>query len=164
MKLITAIFDKKAKCIGRPIFQENIEKAIQGVTDAFNSTNTQGEYLMPAHREHPEDYCLIQLGYLDEEAEITAFNAETGKYYTKPKETPFITIEQKTILEFKDIEKKDIQQKISAETVYQLIEKIRQDEHEAVSTSLTKEFEKIQKFIEDAKPKHKNSLLEILFG
>ena len=127
-KLITAIYDKKAKSIGRPIYQENLEKAIAGITDALNSTNGNGEYLMPAHREHPEDYCLMQLGYLHEDAkEEIVFNPETGEYKKIEKDEPFLIIEEKIICEFKDIEIKDIQSKISAETVYQLLNEIKKD-------------------------------------
>lgn len=127
-KLITAIYDKKAKSLGRPIYQENIEKAIAGVTDALNSTNGNGEYLMPAHREHPEDYCLMQLGYLHEDAkEEIVFNPETGEHKKIEKTDPFLIVEEKVICEFKDIEIKDIQSKISAETVYQLLNEIKKD-------------------------------------
>ena len=128
MKLITAIYDKKAKSLGRPIYQENIEKAIQGVQDALNSTNGAGEYLMPGHREHPEDYCLMQLGYLHEDAkEEIKFNPETGEYDKIEKNDPFIIPEEKIICEFKDLEIRDIQQKISAETVYQLLNDLKQN-------------------------------------
>lgn len=127
-KLITAIYDKKAKSLGRPIYQENLEKAIQGVKDALNSTNMNGEYLMPAQREHPEDYCLMQLGYLHEDAkEETIFNPETGEYKKIEKTEPFIIVEEKVICEFKDIELKDIQSKISAETVYQILNELKKE-------------------------------------
>lgn len=138
MKLITAIYDKKAKTFGRPIFQDNIEKAISGVTDALNSMNLQGEYLMPAHREHPEDYQLIQLGYWDEEREIIHFDAETGKYTFTPKTTPVIQIEEKVLCEFKDLEIKEMQSKISAEQVYKLIDEVRKDTNETLGQAFEK--------------------------
>lgn len=132
MKLITAIYDKKAKTYGKPIFQDNIEKAISGVTDALNSMNTMGEYLMPAHREHPEDYQLVQLGYWDDERENISFDAETGKYTFTPKTTPVIQIEEKVLCEFKDLEIKETQSKISAEQVYRLLDEMRKDTNETL--------------------------------
>lgn len=145
MKLITAIYDKKAKTFGRPIFQDNIEKAISGVTDALNSMNTQGEYLMPAHREHPEDYCLMQLGYWDDEREIISFDAETGKYTFTPKTTPVIQIEEKIVCEFKDLEIKEMQSKISAEQVYKLIDEMRKDTNETLGQA----FERFKNELEE---------------
>lgn len=140
IQLITAIYDKKAKKIGRPIYQENIEKAIQGVKDALNSTNMQGEYLMPAHREHPEDYCLIQLGYLNESAkEETVFDIDKGTYkYIEHPDTPYITIEEKVIVEFKDIELRDVQQKIGAEQVYAMFNQIKESNNVDIYDSITK--------------------------
>lgn len=140
IQLITAIYDKKAKKIGRPIYQENIEKAIQGVKDALNSTNMQGEYLMPAHREHPEDYCLIQLGYLNESAkEETIFDIDKGTYkHIEHPETPYITIEEKVIIEFKDIELRDVQQKIGAEQVYAMFNQIKESNNVDIYDSITK--------------------------
>lgn len=145
MKLITAIYDKKAKTFGRPIFQDNIEKAISGVTDALNSMNTMGEYLMPAHREHPEDYQLMQLGYWDEEREIISFDAETGKYTFTPKTTPVIQIEEKVLCEFKDIKIKEMQSKISAEQVYKLLDEMRKDTNETLGQA----FEKFKNQLEE---------------
>lgn len=140
IQLITAIYDKKAKKIGRPIYQENIEKAIQGVKDALNSTNIQGEYLMPAHREHPEDYCLIQLGYLNESAkEETVFDIDKGTYKNiEHPDTPYITIEEKVIIEFKDIELRDVQQKIGAEQVYAMFNQIKESNNVDIYDSITK--------------------------
>lgn len=145
MKLITAIYDKKAKTFGKPIFQDNIEKAISGVTDAINSMNTMGEYLMPAHREHPEDYQLVQLGYWDEEREIVSFDAETGKYTFTPKTTPVIQVEEKVLCEFKDLEIKEMQSKISAEQVYRLIDDVRKDTNETLGQA----FERFKNQLEE---------------
>lgn len=139
MKLITAIYDKKAKTLGRPIYQDNIEKAISGVKDALNSMNTNGEYLMPAHREHPEDFCLMQLGYLNESAkEETQFNPETGEYKIVEKNEPFIIPEEKIIIEFKDIELKEMQQKISAESVYNMLNQIKEEMSTSIYESMLK--------------------------
>lgn len=138
-KLITAIYDKKAKTIGRPIYQDNIEKAIQGVKDALNSMNSNGEYLMPAHREHPEDYCLLQLGYLREDIkEFYKFNPETGTYDKFESNEPYIQVEEKVICEFKDIELKEMQQKISAETVYQLLNEVKNEMSTSIYESMSK--------------------------
>ena len=124
----------------RPIYQENIEKAIQGVKDALNSTNMQGEYLMPAHREHPEDYCLIQLGYLNESAkEETVFDIDKGTYKNiEHPDTPYITIEEKVIIEFKDIELRDVQQKIGAEQVSAMLNQIKESNNVDIYDSITK--------------------------
>lgn len=150
IQLITAIYDKKAKKIGRPIYQENIEKAIQGVKDALNSTNMNGEYLMPAHREHPEDYCLIQLGYLNESAkEETVFDIEKGTYKNiEHPETPYIQVEEKVIVEFKDIELRDIQQKIGAEQVFNIMNEIKKSNSQDVYDSITKALNDHYKTIE----------------
>lgn len=145
IKLITAIKDRKSQTIGRPIFQENIEKAISGVQDALNSMNTQGEYLMPAHREHPEDYSLVLLGYYDDELETTSFDAETGKYKREMKKTPVIKVEEKLIVEFKDLEIKEIQSKISAEQVYRLIDEMRKDTNETLGQA----FERFKNQLEE---------------
>ena len=149
-KLITAIYDKKAKSLGRPIYQENLEKAIAGVTDALNSTNGNGEYLMPAHREHPEDYCLMQLGYLHEDAkEEIVFNPETGEYKKIEKDAPFIIVEEKVLCEFKDIEIKDIQSKISAETVYQLLNELKKEMSTDIYDSMVKALDDQDKFLKE---------------
>lgn len=139
MKLITAIYDKKSKTLGRPIYQDNIQKAISGVEDALNSTNGNGEYLMPAHREHPEDYCLMQLGYLNENAkEETVFNPENGEYKNVEKNEPFIIPEEKIIVEFKDIQLRETQQKISAESVYGILKQIKEEMSTSIYESMTK--------------------------
>lgn len=156
IQLITAIYDKKAKKIGRPIYQENIEKAIQGVKDALNSTNMQGEYLMPAHREHPEDYCLIQLGYLNESAkEETVFDIDKGTYkYIEHPDTPYITIEEKVIVEFKDIELRDVQQKIGAEQVYAMFNQIKESNNVDIYDSITKALNDFTRQMPEKKKKH----------
>ena len=155
-QLITAIYDKKAKKIGRPIYQENIEKAIQGVKDALNSTNMQGEYLMPAQREHPEDYCLIQLGYLNESAkEETVFDIDKGTYkYIQHPEMQYITIEEKIIIEFKDIELHDAQQKIGAEQVYAMFNKIKESNNIDIYDSITKALNDFTRNIPKEQKKH----------
>lgn len=156
IQLITAIYDKKAKKIGRPIYQENIEKAIQGVKDALNSTNMQGEYLMPAHREHPEDYCLIQLGYLNESAkEETIFDIDNGTYkHVEHPNTPYITIEEKIIIEFKDIELRDVQQKIGAEQVYAMFNQIKESNNVDIYDSITKALNDFTRQITPKQKKH----------
>lgn len=139
LKLITAIYDKKAKTIGRPIYQDNIEKAITGVKDALNSTDQNGQYLMPGHREHPEDFCLMQLGYLNETAkEEIVFNPETGEYKTIEKNEPFIVLEEKVIIEFKDIEIREIAPKISAESVYGMLNSIKEEMSTSIYESMVK--------------------------
>lgn len=156
IQLITAIYDKKAKRIGRPIYQENIEKAIQGVKDALNSTNMQGEYLMPAHREHPENYCLIQLGYLNESAkEEAVFDIEKGTYkFIEHPDTPYIKIEEKVIIEFKDIELRDVQQKIGAEQVYAMFKQIKESNNVDIYDSITKALNDFTRSMPEKKKKH----------
>lgn len=120
--IITAIYDKKSKTIGKPIFQRNVEEAIQGVKDALNSIDQYGKYLMPAHREHPEDYKLIQLGqYWDTKITDVFTENENGIIGYKGEEecrTNFILCDEKDIIEFKDIELKETKIKVDAETIY----------------------------------------------
>lgn len=111
MSIITAIYDKKARALGRPIFQQNIEEAIRGLGDALNSKTTAGEWLMPGQREHPEDYCLVLLGHFNPNAYDTLDFDENGNVKEKPKECP-IKIEERIIIELKDIELKDVETKI----------------------------------------------------
>ena len=126
MAIITAIYDKKAKAIGKIIVQRTVEEAITGVKDALNSLTINGEYLMPAHRERPEDYCLIQLGWLDETAkEKTEFKEENGeiKAVTKKSDEPYIKVQERTLIEFTDIELQEKNPHMSNETVVNLVNK-----------------------------------------
>lgn len=133
--IITAIYDKKTQTIGKPIFQRNIEEAIQGVKDALNSIDQMGNYLMPNHREHPEDYKLIKLGNFIE--------SKTGEKYTENIDNTgfkkeiielgkkYITTEEEDVIEFKDIELQDKKLKVDAEMIYSYcqntMEKIKQE-------------------------------------
>lgn len=126
MSIITAIYDKKARTLGRPIFQQNIEEAIRGIGDALNSKSTAGEWLMPGHREHPEDYCLVLLGHFNPNAYDTLDFDENGNIKEKKATSP-IKVEERIIIELKDIELKDIETKIDWTTINANIAKAFQD-------------------------------------
>lgn len=118
--IITAIYDKKSKTIGKPIFQKNKEEAIQGLKDALNSIDQFGKYLMQQHREHPEDYVLIKIGeYIDCKEEII-FTEKNGKLEKELKthDINFLQSEEEEIIEFKDIELREEKIKVDAETIY----------------------------------------------
>lgn len=124
--IITAIYDKKARTLGRPIFQQNVEEAIRGISDALNSKTTAGEWLMPGHREHQEDYCLVLLGHFDQNAYDTIDFDKNGQIIKKETKCP-IEVEERIIIEFKDIELKEVESKINWATINENMAKAFQD-------------------------------------
>lgn len=150
MKILTAIYDKKSKTIGKIICQNSIEEAIQGIGDALNSQNNIGEWLMPTHREHREDYCLMLLGYLEEQKEFYKFK-ENGELEVIKNNENLIKPCEKTIIEFTDIELKENKQKISIDLLYKHIEEREKQTTETLATITEKILGKVDETIKEAK-------------
>ncbi len=144
-EIITAIYNRQAKCYGKPIYQKNIEQAIQGVKDALNGKTTAGDYLMPAQREHPELYRLDLLGYWNGEREKILLNPETSEEtHTEADEPVIITVPARTIIEFSDVELIDKEQKMTPEQLHNLCKNVLDDYLTRLTDATTKLNEKIK--------------------